>query len=158
MKQKFCLVIIFSLSVVTQVCAQNLVVRQWNGIENVDALNTIQKIYFNDNDLVVDFYAGSEDIYPIGDLQKLYFDLTVSIIDPSIKGDELSVRPNPAKEVIILENLPVSGGELDIYSIDGRLVHRTEVISERESIDVNTWPDGLYLVKIQGLTAKFIKL
>ena len=158
MKQKFCLVIIFSLSVVTQVCAQNLVVRQWNGIENVVALNTVQKLYFSGNDLVVDFISGSDDVYAISALQKLYFDFAVSIMDPSITGDEISVHPNPAKEVIIVENLPVSGGELDIYSIDGRLVHRTEVISERESIDVNTWPDGLYLVKIQGLTAKFIKL
>jgi hypothetical protein len=68
----------------------------------------------------------------------------------------LSIYPNPAKDVIILESLET----VEIYDITGRLVkaadtglHTTGV----RTINVSALPKGIYLIKAGAYAGKFMK-
>ena len=70
-------------------------------------------------------------------------DQLVSVANHNNKGG-FSLYPNPARNEIILTNLPASF-EISIYTADGRQVMQ-ETTSGR--IDVSGLPDGLYLIRL----------
>jgi hypothetical protein len=144
--------------VVSQLSAQKLVIRLDNGNENIENLNSIQKLYFSGNGLVVDFISGTDDIYQISDVRKLYFDSSVSVDEsPESPCQELTVYPNPAGDIILFKGMPDGGGKLSIYRMDGGLVLTKEISCQQELIDISGLPQGLYLLNLAGFTTKFIR-
>jgi hypothetical protein len=138
--------------------AQKLTVRLKTGVENTDMLNTIQKLYFSNNQLVMDFKSGADDTYALPDVQKLYFDAAVFVDDHALPGHEkLSVYPNPVGDVITITGIPEAARKLTIYRMDGGLVMSLDVTSSHESINISSLSTGLYLVNASGFTTKFVK-
>jgi hypothetical protein len=138
--------------------AQKLVIRMNSGIENLEGLNTIQKLYFSEGDLVVDFYSGADDIYGISEVQKLYFDNTVSVAENTLADDRtVGVYPNPAFDIITITGIPVTENHLNIYSMDGGLVMQIPVSAVTVDINVAGLKSGLYLVNAAGFSTKFVK-
>lgn len=137
--------------------AQRLIIRMNNGNENADQLNSVQKLYFSNNDLIVDFKSGNDDVYPIADVRKIYFDGVVSIDEKISESGKLAVIPNPARSVINVLGIPEGKVRIRIYRMNGGLVFDREIDSGQESIDISGLPDGLYLLNASGSTAKFIR-
>jgi hypothetical protein len=151
----FILCLIMSTSEMT---AQKLIIKMNNGVENNETLNTLQKLYFSDNQLIVDFKSGSDDIYYLSDIRKLYFDAEVSVDDNSMPEiPVLSVFPNPAGNFITVRDIPVDASSIFIYSIDGGLALTRTASSSLDKIDISRLPNGLYLVNVSGYTTKFVK-
>jgi hypothetical protein len=148
----------FLILVTSGINAQRLVIRMNNGNENSEFLNTVQKLYFSDNELIVDFYSGSDDAYELSDIRKLYFDAAVSIDDITLQDiNELTVYPNPAGNVITVLGIPAGAGSISVYRMDGRAVITRAVSSNHETINISTLQNGLYLLNAIGYTAKFVK-
>ncbi|HBS87519.1 MAG: hypothetical protein A2W91_00365 [Bacteroidetes bacterium GWF2_38_335] len=62
------------------------------------------------------------------------------------KIDGPAVYPNPAYEKVTFNG--VSGATINIYSVDGSLVHSLNSTQEQAQITLTDWSDGIYLVKI----------
>ena len=138
--------------------AQKLVIRLNNGNENVEALSTIQKLYFSSGDMVVDFYSGPDDIYGLSDVQKLYFDSTVAVGEIPLADDGgCKVYPNPAGDVITITGINQKDGPVRVYRMDGGLVLQKPFLSPGEGLDVSGLHSGLYLIQAGGSTIKFVK-
>jgi hypothetical protein len=149
--------LIFLESFSTGLYAQRLIIRMNDGNENADQLNSVQKLYFSNNDLIVDFKSGNDDVFPLEDVRKIYFDGVVTIAEKNPESGRLVVFPNPACSEITVLGLPEGKAIIRIYRMDGGLVFNCEIESGRESIDISGLPDGLYLLSASGLTAKFIR-
>lgn len=69
--------------------------------------------------------------------------------------ERLSVYPNPATDVITVEN--AKGTSVTIYDMVGQKVMSTTVISNRLDIDIRQLASGIYVVEARGERFKIIK-
>ena len=159
MKNKILLTIILLLGMITsEINAQSMIIKMHDGIENTLVLNTIQKVNFSENDLVVVFKSGSNNAYDLSNVRKLEFNVTTSV-DAKIQSDTrvLHAYPNPASTFITIEGIPIEAGFISIYKTDGQPALTEPVSSTTAIIDISSLQRGLYLLNALGHTIKFIK-
>jgi len=86
------------------------------------------------------------------------FDCTVSSIEP-VWGS-VGIYPNPTngQSTLQLDRTPISEARLRVWDIQGRLMFEQQWPSgaDRIFLDLNSWPVGLYFVKIQTEQAHFM--
>ena len=90
-----------------------------------------------------------------------------AIDDLSIQGDVTGIEqargidfkayPNPAKESITVEwtNSPSSNIDLHILDAQGKSVYQQNIPNEKQTIDITSLPNGLYLIKA-GVNGKLV--
>jgi hypothetical protein len=64
------------------------------------------------------------------------------------------IYPNPSKGNFFVQNLPSSGGLVDIFDLAGRRLQSLQINSDEEEVRCNL-PHGIYIVKISCLTKTF---
>jgi hypothetical protein len=75
----------------------------------------------------------------------------------SIEEPKMTIYPNPADNKIYIRNANNSTSKISIYRMDGAIVKRDQLLSDDNSIEINELPNGLYLLRINNQTLKFIK-
>lgn len=73
----------------------------------------------------------------------------------SLDKDGVKVFPNPVKSQLSISGL-TKDENFEIYSLDGKLV-KTGIFSSKQNINVNSLAKGVYLIKIDGKSIKFVK-
>lgn len=79
------------------------------------------------------------------------------------KSEKLSFRvyPNPTQNSITIRSLNYENLTITIYDIYGRLILKTFLDNNENSVDVNMIPSGIYLMNISSpevsSTVKFLK-
>lgn len=81
-------------------------------------------------------------------------DTGILAVDSSVKSI-FSVYPNPVKDDLSVSGISKNTA-FEIYSMDGKLV-KTGTYSPNQSINVNSLTKGIYFIKIEEKTVKFIK-
>jgi hypothetical protein len=72
---------------------------------------------------------------------------TVSITETNDNSLLINLYPNPAQKVITLESSNESIGSLiEIFSINGSLMHRSYINSTYTEINIQEFPNGLYIL------------
>lgn len=160
MRKKFTFLIILNLVVTFGIQAQNLVLKAKDGTITTKQLGTVKRITFSNNNLLVNYQSGPVETYPLTSLSILSFKSTVTGVDQSsLSGTRIMmIYPNPVKDVINLVNAPDTEFTVSIYRMNGVLVLSTQVNSTRKSINVSYLSGGLYLLKVNDQSFKFIKL
>lgn len=145
---------------VSEVKAQNLIIKLKDGSENTQSIESVQKFSFTNGDLLLKYLDGSTDAFSLSTISSIRFKQSPTGIDnPTVAGfEELSVFPNPAKDFITLRNIPSGSSTVAIFQMDGTMVLQTRVSSDVGTIDIRNLGKGLYLIKINGKSFKFIKL
>lgn len=139
--------------------AQGLIIRMQDGTENQMTINSVRKLGFSNDELVVTPKTGQPESYNINDIRKLYFGVIASVTsDVSAASAQLAITPNPADNVITLVNLPSGTSVIYIFSFDGRLVQQVKMSSPEPKIDISALKSGIYFISGNGQTAKFVKL
>ena len=75
-------------------------------------------------------------------------------IETPVETQVLHIYPNPANNVLGIDGV---SGSVEIYDAMGRRVLTAKTTSDHTLIDISTLPRGLYLLRIDGTSAKFIK-
>lgn len=161
MKQKLFLLMLLLVfrAGLPELKAQSLVIRHTDGTETSEMLNTVQKVTFSVNELLLSFKTGTTDVYGLPTIQKLYFDTETSIDETTpASGSQLSIYPNPANNSITVLNIPKGTNTLFLYRSDGVLMMRQTVSNDSETIDISSLQSGLYFLTTAGNSVKFIKL
>jgi hypothetical protein len=74
-------------------------------------------------------------------------------------GQKLAVYPNPAKtDLNINFNFGSIGKTISLLNSNGIVVQTVQVKSLSQSLNISTLPAGMYFVKGEGVSGKFIKL
>ena len=89
----------------------------------------------------------------IDDIRKIYF-RSLSGLTEVDNVALLMVYPNPAKDWVKIAN--VDNARVGIFSMDGRMMYND--INSGEKIDVSAFPSGVYFIRVNGQTIKFVKL
>jgi hypothetical protein len=64
-------------------------------------------------------------------------------------NDHLKVFPNPSSEKIrIASNLKITG--IEVYTIGGKLKQRLKVLANKKEIDISSFENGVYFIKINS--------
>ena len=74
-------------------------------------------------------------------------DNTLSIEETGL--NELLIYPNPANEKLVIAN--VNGAKIEIYSIEGRLIHNSVADSDSYEVNTSAYKAGVYSVKVIGI-------
>lgn len=136
--------------------AQSLVITQKDGTTTSGLLNA-SKISFSGSNLI---FATSNSVsfpFSISELRKITFTTnSSSISNENGAASALKVYPNPARDFIQLAGLPAGGILVQIVRIDGSLVF-SGAVEASASIEIASLASGVYIVKANGQTSKFIK-
>jgi chitinase len=83
--------------------------------------------------------------------------VTTDAEQPSVV-EALAVYPNPAQGQITIENNKVNQANayLQIVSMIGEVWYQQELTEQKTTVDISTFPAGLYLVKIGEATQKLV--
>jgi len=105
----------------------------------------------NDSSYVVNFIINGDSIYPDG---------FVNISNVSVEKIDFSLYPNPAKDILHLENIPTNS-TVKIFSQTGKLII-SDIRKEKTSIDVSNLAKGNYIIVVTNNegsigTQKFVK-
>jgi hypothetical protein len=141
--------------------AQSVVVQTKDGTETTELLSSLQKLSFSENNLLLNYISGSATSFSLADIRKLYFisgssDVVNAVTDEV--SETLHIYPNPANTQIFIQNLPAGNSVASIYRMDGFKILDQQVSPQDNCITVSTLSEGLYLLQVNGMTLKFIKL
>lgn len=140
---------------------QKLILKTKNGVENTKQLCTLNPITFSNNNLLLKCISGPAETYNLTTISKFYFKFAptgTEIIALNRDNQILSINPNPVNDVIYIQNAPEGISTVLIYRIDGVLVLKSQVTKESKGIQVEQLKKGLYLLRINNQTIKFLKL
>ncbi len=162
MKQRFTFTVLFFLmwAGISALNGQTLVIKTKSGPELVKPLGTVHSVTFSDSYLLMNYFGGLTESYSVSSISKLYFKPVVTateiILTDRISGT-LSVYPNPADDILHIQNAPAGKSILSIYRIDGTIVLLKQNSTQIESVDISNLTSGLYFLKINNQAIKFIR-
>ncbi len=86
---------------------------------------------------------------------------SVSVLENHAVEDKLIVRPNPAKDLITIENVKAENDYIyTIRDITGKIFKQATLV--KKDIDISNLSPGVYLIRVENKSetklAKFIKL
>lgn len=147
---------ILILSSLISLKAQTMNIISTDGSIQTYSITLDSKVYFSNDNLIFDNVNNST---PIAQIRKIIFDTTSGLVDTSqSNSSKLLVTPNPAKDFIYIKNMPAGNCLINIYSITGTYIIATNTNAFSASIDISALPEGVYIIRVNNLTAKFIKL
>lgn len=161
MKRKKLILVFFLFAGMIGVSAQSIVVQMKDGAENDRKLNVVQKITFASGNVMLTNTSGTKDSFSIGLVRKLYFKDVPIIIENNIQNEisgKISAYPNPAEDLIHLQNIPEGNFKAQIFGMDGKIVLQATISSDNPEIGLETLNQGFYFLKVNNQVIKFIKL
>ena len=81
---------------------------------------------------------------------KISYSKVVSVSIKKKKALVYRVAPNPVSQVLYIKTNIQGAYQLNIYTIEGRLVNKKMIPSETKSISVDHLPEGMYLFEIRS--------
>lgn len=126
-----------------------------DGAEHQFAIEANGGIYFTNNNQIEvreGLGNGADDYFEISEVKKITFDQTLGINEA--EASQLRIFPNPATNHISIIGAE-EGSLVKIYDMLGKAV-----VSQRcgnGTIDIAQLAPGIYVVKTEGATLKFIK-
>lgn len=162
MKQKiFITAVIILISVAChQAYAQSgLIIKLSGGNNSSYSISEISKLTFSGSSLVVNHVSGTETPYALSDISSILFNAESSSIESEAVKDteQFSVYPNPATDVIYVNANINSSENVKIYNTAGSLALSTYISSANDPIQIETLPQGVYILKINNQALKFLK-
>jgi hypothetical protein len=162
MNQKFFAFLIFFLAgpLIPLCTSQNLVIQAVTGDENSFRLNNIQRMVFRNGNLVLVKTDSQEESVPLADLQKIFFSELPSAIPGFLKNASSSgikLFPNPAGDNLHITGVPEGTSAISIYRLDGALVMKARVTSGENLLDLKVLSPGIYLLRTNTQSIKFIR-
>ncbi|MGD0709677.1 MAG: T9SS type A sorting domain-containing protein [Bacteroidales bacterium] len=91
------------------------------------------------------------------------YSIATAVNPHQIHSIEFSIYPNPANDNVIIENASINrNNEIFIYSIQGELLLKLQMLKAKTDIDISSLAKGIYFLKVsteKGMeTIKFVKV
>ncbi|MFV0470997.1 MAG: T9SS type A sorting domain-containing protein [Paludibacteraceae bacterium] len=153
------LLILFMLLGFLPVAAQNihLGIISNDGVQKSVELSNLKNITFSDSDLKLNYWSGINELLPVSSIRKLVFTSSTGLktIDNT---NVVLMYPNPVVDIFSLKNVPENHINIEIYSITGTQILNLRNISSSQTINISSLTKGMYFLKVNNQTVKFIKL
>lgn len=145
--------------------AQTMFVRPITGSQTTYAVADIQKLTFDNGNMLVTNNAGSNGIFALSGLRYVSFaDFNLATTVPQWATNKFYVYPNPASQLLNISgpNTMQRVSKIQIISLEGRLLIDQKPANESApQVDISALPQGMYLCTLtignQQQTIKFLK-
>jgi hypothetical protein len=158
MRAKYTWVLVsLMLAAFTELNAQYIHFETIYGTVNTELLSSVQNLTFPENTVEIKFFESPNLSYNLLSLKKIYFNLETGVNADLARGSEIEIYPNPVTKTLVVRNLSGKDTEVEIYSVYGEKMATKKGCAEDPQLDVGNLTSGLYLVKVNGQTLKFVK-
>lgn len=86
--------------------------------------------------------------------------VNISVLDDTSVDEfttgKIKLFPNPASDHIHIEFPESINGDFVITDVSGREIFREKISAESVEVNVQNWPAGIYIIRIEGYQQKFI--
>lgn len=159
MKLRFCLIIGLLLLTSHFAKADELISIYLSNSEHspvrIDVAN-ISTIKFKSTKIVVNKIDNTSSDFYFSDIKKITFNEEGTSIETH-NATSTSIFPNPVNDKLIIQNAEsIYGSDIYIYSMTGVLVNKFSQWNG-EAIDASHLSSGVYFIKTNSTTLKFIK-
>ena len=151
MKRFYILTVI--LFTVAPVFAQSLYVEKSFGNDIVD-FGALQKITFDNGKMSLHMNDGNVDSYSISDVNRITNNYGLSLSVDAVEQKGELVGSVSGEQIVV--NCP-AGTEVEIFSVCGAKVLSQRLGSENGTISISSLSKGVYILRANGRTAKFLK-
>lgn len=136
--------------------ADNLVITGSNGVQTKVAITDISRITFDGDNMKILTTSNGEQVFAIGDFNNMKFDVVSSSIDDITAdlGDDISIVSSGG--VMTICSAAGASVNVVVFSINGSLVMMQSGVGS-VSVDFNTVTPGVYIIKANNKTIKFIR-
>ena len=128
-----------------------------DGTETSYDMSSASYMYYEDGVKLV-ITEGTDGMttvsYPLADIRKITCEEQLGTPENSI--EKAQIYPNPTHDMLTISNID-GKRQMKIYALDGRLVKSMQVINN-QTLDISDLTAGLYLVDIESVTLKLMKL
>jgi hypothetical protein len=143
--------------------AQTMYVRPIAGSQTTYPVADIQKLTFDNGNMLVTNITGASGTFALSSLRYVSFtDFALGTTTP-IEKNKFYAYPNPASHLLTISgsNRMQHVENIQILSLEGRLLLQQKPTNEIAQVDISALPQGMYLCKIsngnQQQIIKFIK-
>jgi hypothetical protein len=155
----------FALFCCIGVNAQTMFVRPITGIQTSYPVADIQKLTFENGNMLVTNNNGTNGTFALSGLRYVSFtDFNLATTVPQLATNKYYAYPNPASHVLNISgpNTLQSISNIQIVSLEGRLLLDQKPANEAApQVDISALPQGMYLCTLtignQQETMKFLK-
>ncbi len=127
-----------------------------NQTVTVADLEQVQKITFDNGNLVIHHTDQQQDSFPLNEIQSIRFVQEPAKVEQRTT-QRLVLYPNPVVNELKLANLPAGNSVVRIYGVSGILLRQRTLPEGSNSINVSDLPAGFYLLSVNGQTLRFSK-
>lgn len=99
---------------------------------------------------------GSNDDGILTKLQNNNASLITTINNSEVEQKQMVLFPNPTKEKLTIKNITTKKTKIKVINYIGQVFKEVEVVNSE--MDVKELPEGIYFLRINDLTYKFIKI
>lgn len=137
---------------------QNIVIQDKAGYEQRVPLVNLQKLTFDEPNMIVNYVGDSTKTHSLESINKLYFKTTASDVNERNEAlYDFTVFPNPSMESLIIKGIEKFPAECTIYNISGEKIKTIELNNDMEMIQTGELNIGIYFIKINNQIRKFEK-
>jgi hypothetical protein len=144
--------------------AQTMYVRPIAGNQTTYPVSDIQKLTFDNGNMLVTNITGASGSFALSALRYVSFtDFNLGTSSPELATNKFYAYPNPASHLLTISgsNRMLHVENIQILSLEGRLLLQQKPTNEIAQVDISALPQGMYLCKIsngnQQQIIKFIK-
>ena len=160
--KKLCLLLLPACSMMQ---AQTMYVRPVLGSQTSYPVADIQKLTFDNGNMLVTNNAGASGSFALSGLRYVSFtDFNLGTTNPELATNKFYAYPNPANHILNISgsNTIQPVDNIQILSLEGRLLMQQKPANTTApQVDISALPQGMYLCKItngnQQQTLKFLK-
>lgn len=159
--KKLCLLLLPACSMMQ---AQTMHVRPVLGSQTTYPVADIQKLTFDNGNMLVTNNTGASGSFALSGLRYVSFtDFNLGTTSPELATNKFYAYPNPASHILNISgsNTIQRVSQIEILSLEGRLLMQQKPANDRLQVDISALPQGMYLCKItngnQQQTLKFLK-
>ena len=88
--------------------------------------------------------------YELGALTGSVCDTITGIAPSPLERGEVRIFPNPVNTVLTITGLKADDNTLTVYDGTGKCIYKTDVHNEQHSLNVSSYPSGIYLLVTQS--------
>jgi hypothetical protein len=143
--------------------SQTMYIRPIAGNQTTYPVADIQKLTFDNGNMLVTNNTGANGTFAVSGLRYVSFtDFALGTTTP-IEKNKFYAYPNPASHLLTIScsNLMQGVENIQILSLEGRLLLQQKPATESTQVDISGFPQGMYLCKItngnQHQIIKFLK-
>ncbi|MDR1726135.1 MAG: T9SS type A sorting domain-containing protein [Bacteroidales bacterium] len=157
MKTLTCFIVSVFLAFVCFSQTELQVVHTDNSLDNFSVEEEATILFENGNFIINNSVVSPVEI-AITDIRKIVFPINNSLSAITNAQNKPFIYPNPVTNQLHIENMSMNNAtEIKIFNDKGQLL-LSKTITLSHTIDVSSLPVGLYFLKINDVTLKFVKL